>query len=194
GWLMSPQTVGAILVFQQNTYDFSAALLQPPKFDSTASDAAVYGSIGALIGHDVTHFVDVLGAEFEVDGGERHWWAPEDSAGYAAAAAPLVDQVSAYHPFPDIALNGTLSRTENVADLGGLAAAFDAYRGTLGARSVDTAYVRRQDREFFLAFARSWRAKLTDGALRAQAATGDHAPDQYRILMVRNLDAWYDAF
>jgi predicted metalloendopeptidase len=85
------------------------------------------------------------------------------------------------------------SRTENVADLGGLAAAFDAYRATLGARSTDTAYVRQQDREFFLAFARSWRAKLTDGALRTQAA-GDHAPDRYRVLLVRNLDAWYDAF
>ncbi|HWZ29463.1 MAG TPA: M13 family metallopeptidase, partial [Gemmatimonadales bacterium] len=193
-WLISPQTVGAILVFQQNTYDFSAALLQPPKFDSTASEAAAYGAIGAVIGHDVTHFVDVLGAEYETDGRERRWWTAEDSAGFAAAASPLVDQVSGYRPFPDLTLNGTATRTENVADLGGLAAAFDAYRAALGTRSVDTAYVRQQDRQFFLAFARSWRAKLSDGALRAQVTAGDHAPDQYRVAIVRNFDAWYDAF
>jgi predicted metalloendopeptidase len=193
-WLIAPQRVGAILAFQQNAYDFTAALLQTPKYDSTASDAAAYGAIGAIIGHDVTHYVDVLGAEYEVDGRERRWWTPEDSAGFAAAARPLVDQVSAYRPFPDLALNGALTRTENVADLGGLVSAFDAYRATLGDRRTDTAYVRAQDREFFLGFARSWRAKLTDAALRAQVVGGDHAPDQYRVDIVRNLDAWYDAF
>lgn len=193
-WLIAPQRVGAILAFQQNAYDFSAALLQTPKYDSTASDAAAYGAIGAIIGHDVTHYVDVLGAEYEVDGRERRWWTPEDSAGFDAAANPLVAQVSAYRPFPDVALNGALTRTENVADLGGLVAAFDAYRRTLGARIADTGYVRQQDRQFFLGFARSWRAKLTEPALRAQAAGGDHAPDRYRVAIVRNLDAWYDAF
>ena len=194
GWVMTPQTVGGVLIFQQNIYNFTAALLQPPKFDSTASDAALYGSIGAIIGHDVTHFVDVLGAEYEVDGRERRWWTTADSAGFAAAAAPLVDQVAGYRPFPDLGLNGTATRTESVADLGGLAAAFDAYRAALGPRSADTSYVRQEDREFFLAFARSLRAKLSDGALRTQISTGDHAPDQFRVALVRNLDAWYDAF
>ena len=78
-WLISPHTVGAVLVFQQNAYDFSAALLQPPKFDPTASDAASYGAIGAIIGHDVSHFVDVLGAEYDVDGAMRHWWTADDA-------------------------------------------------------------------------------------------------------------------
>ena len=78
-WWIAPQTTAAILVFQQNAYEFSAALLQAPKFDPAASDAATYGAIGAIIGHDVTHFVDVLGAEYDVDGGMHRWWTAEDS-------------------------------------------------------------------------------------------------------------------
>ena len=73
-WWIAPQTVGAVLIFQQNVYDFSAALLQAPKFDPAASDAANYGAIGAIIGHDISHFVDILGAEYDVDGSMRHWW------------------------------------------------------------------------------------------------------------------------
>jgi len=105
-----------------------------------------------------------------------------------------VNQFSGYHPFPDLAINGKLTLSENIADLGGLAAAFDAYRLTLGDRAADKDYVRQQDREFFIGFARSWRSKSTESALRTQAATSDHAPETYRIATVRNLDAWYDAF
>jgi putative endopeptidase len=193
-WWIAPHTVNAVLVFQQNAYDFSAALLQPPKFDPAASDAANYGAIGAIIGHDVAHFVDVLGAEYEVDGRMRHWWASDDMQRFQAAAEPLVNQFSAYRPFPDMAVNGKLALTENVADLGGLAAAFDAYRRTLGKRATDKDYVRQSDREFFIAFAQSWRSKISDAAMRTQAATNDHAPETYRVATVRNFDAWYDAF
>jgi predicted metalloendopeptidase len=192
-WWIAPQTVGAVLVFQQNAYDFSAALLQPPKFDPTASDAAVYGSIGAIIGHDVSHFVDVLGAEYGVDGALRRWWTAEDSSRYQALAEPLVNQFSNYRPFPDAAVDGKLTLRESIADLAGLASAFDAYRKTLGKRATDKSYVRQQDREFFIAFAQAWRTKMSDAAMRAQLST-DHAPDIYRFSTVRNLDAWYDAF
>ena len=192
-WLMSPHTPGAVLVFQQNAYDFAAALLQPPKFDSTASDAASYGAIGAIIGHDVSHFVDVLGAEYDVDGALRHWWTADDASRFKALGEPLARQFSDYRPFPDTAVDGTLTLTENVADLAGLVSAFDAYRATLGARAKDRSYVRRHDREFFIAFAQSWRTRSTDAALRAQLSS-DHAPERYRVATVRNLDAWYDAF
>ena len=192
-WLMPPQTVGALLVFQQNAYTFSAALLQPPKYDSTAADAATYGAIGAIIGHDVSHFVDVLGADYEPDGRMRRWWTADDSAKFEAAAEPLVRQFSDYEALPGVHVNGRLTRTENVADLAGLTAAFEAYRTSLGAKVADREYVRRADREFFIAFAQAFGVKMNEAAMRAQLAT-DHAPEMYRFNTVRNLDAWYEAF
>jgi endothelin-converting enzyme/putative endopeptidase len=193
-WWVSPQMAGAVLVFEQNSYDFAAALLQPPKFDPTASDAATYGAIGAVIGHDISHFVDVLGAEYDTAGRARRWWTHDDSLRFENAAEPLVVQFSSYRPYPDVGVNGKLTRTENVADMAGLAAAFDAYRTTLGAKASDKEYVRRHDREFFIAFAQSWRSIISDGALRTQLANNDHAPERFRVSTVRNFDAWYDAF
>ena len=193
-WWIAPQRVGAILVFQQNAYDFSAALLQAPKFDANASEAAAYGAIGAIIGHDVSHFVDILGAEYDVDGSMHRWWTPDDSVRFDALVQPLVNQFSAYEPFPGVHINGKLTATENIADLAGLSAAFDAYRATLGKHLTDTAYVRRHDREFFIAFAQSWRTRISEPALRTQVASNDHSPENFRISTVRNMDAWYDAF
>lgn len=193
-WTMPPQMSGAILVFQQNAYTMSAALLEPPKYDHASSDAAAYGSVGALIGHDVIHFIDVLGADYDTEHRMRHWWTAEDMQRYQAIAQPLVDQFAAYQPLPGLPVNGKLTLTENIADLGGLAAAFDAYRKTLGSRATDTDYVRAQDREFFLAYAQTQRRKTTEAAIRKQVATDTHAPEDSRAATVRNLDAWYAAF
>jgi putative endopeptidase len=192
-WALTPQTVGAVLIFQQNAYQFSAALLQPPKYDAAASEAAAYGAIGAIIGHDMSHFVDVLGADYEPDGRMRRWWTAEDAAKFESAAEPIVRQFADYQPLPGVHVDGRLTRTENVADLAGLTAAFEAYRKSLGARAGDRDYVRAQDREFFIAFAQAFRSKMNEAAMRAQLAT-DHAPDAYRMDTVRNLDAWYEAF
>ena len=193
-WAIAPHRPGAILLFHQNAYNFAAALLQPPKFDPAASDAANYGAIGAIVGHEVSHFVDTLGADNEADGRMRRWWTPDDMARYQAATEPLVSQFSGYQPFPDLAIDGKLTLTENLAELGGLAAAFAAYRRTLGSKASDKDEVRRQDRQFFIGFARAWRSKSRDDALRAQIATDGHAPERYRVATVRNLDAWYEAF
>lgn len=193
-WWIAPQRVGALLNFQLNAYNFSAALLQPTKFDPAASDAANYGAIGAIIGHDITHFVDLLGADYDVEGALAHWWTADDHVQFLAAAAPLDRQVAAYQPGHGLTIDPGRTRNENVADLGGLVAAFDAYRAGLGARLADTAFVRAQDREFFIAFARSWRGLISDGALAGFLAGDPHAPEAYRIAIVRNLDAWYAAF
>jgi putative endopeptidase len=193
-WWIAPQSVGALLVFQQNTYQFSAGLLQAPKYDPDASDAATYGAIGAIIAHDMSHFVDLLGAEYDSTFAIRHWWTADDLVGFKARAQLLDQQFSGYHPYPDVAVNGTLTEPENVADLAGLDAAFDAYRYSLGPKLSDSAFVRQYDREFFLAFAQSWRTKISEPALRTQLATNDHAPEMFRISTVRNLDAWYAAF
>lgn len=192
-WVWPPQNAGAVLIFQQNAYQFAAALLQPPKYDSSASDAAAYGAIGAIIGHDMSHFVDVLGADYEPDGRMRRWWTADDSAKFDAAAEPLVRQFSEYEPFVGVHVNGRLTRTENVADLAGLTAAFEAHRRSLGAKASDKDFVRHKDREFFIAFAQAFGAKMNEAAMRAQLAT-DHAPEMFRMNTVRNVDAWYDAF
>ncbi|MEA2236832.1 MAG: putative endopeptidase [Thermoanaerobaculia bacterium] len=193
-WAMPPHQVGGILTFQQNSYVISAALLEPPKYDHASSDAAAYGSIGALIGHDVTHYIDTLGADYDTEHRMRHWWSAEDMQHFEALAQPLADQFSAYQPLPGLSINGKLTLRENIADLGGLAAALDAFHKTLGNRLADKNYVRQQDRELFIAYAQTQRRKISESALRKQIATNDHAPEDYRAATVRNLDAWYDAF
>ena len=192
-WVLTPHTAGAVLIFQQNAYEFAAALLQPPKYDAAASDAATYGAIGAIIGHDMSHFIDVLGADYEPDGRMRRWWTADDAAAFDVAAEPIVRQFSEYEALPGLHVDGRLTRTENVADLAGLTAAFEAYRTSLGAHAADRDSVRRGDREFFIAFAQAFGTKMNEAAMRAQVAT-DHAPEMYRMDTVRNLDAWYEAF
>jgi putative endopeptidase len=193
-WAIAAQSPGAVLLFHRNAYNFAAALLQPPKFDPAASDAANYGAIGAIVGHELSHFVDTLGAEYGADGRLRRWWTADDMQSFQAAAEPLAKQFSGYQPFSDLAIDGKLTLTENVADLGGLAAAFDAHRRALGSKANDRDHVRQQDRQFFIGFARAWRSKASEPALRAQIAGDSHAPDRWRIATVRNIDAWYDAF
>lgn len=193
-WGILPQQSGAVLIFHQNAYDFAAALLQPPKYDPTATEAATYGAIGAIIAHDVSHVIDLLGAEYDSTGRMRRWWTAEDQTRFDSMVEPLVVQYSGYRPFPDVALDGRRTRTENLADLTGLTVAFEAHRASLGARAGDREFARQQDREFFIAFAQGWRSRLSDGALRAVAMNNTHAPDRYRVATVRNLDAWYEAF
>jgi predicted metalloendopeptidase len=193
-WYSAPQTVAALLVFQQNSYVMDAALLEPPKYDHASSDAAAYGSVGALIGHDLTHYIDTLGADYDTEHRMRHWWTADDMQHFDALTQPLADQFAAYQPLPGLSINGKLTLRENIADLGGLAAALDAFHKTLGNRVTDTDYVPAQDREFFIAYAQTQRRKISEEALRKQVATNDHAPEDYRADTVRNLDAWYDAF
>jgi putative endopeptidase len=197
-WLLPAHEVGAGLVFTHNAYNFPAALLQPPKFDAAQPadpDAFNFGAIGAIVGHELTHFIDTLGAEYDAQGAKRRWWSAQDLARHEAATAPLVQQFSSYRPYADVALDGKAGLVENLADLMGLAAAFDAYRTTLAnhPRKDDAAFVKQHDRLFFIGFARSWRARHSETSLRQQAAT-DHPPEPYRINTVRNLDAWYAAF
>ena len=193
-WVISPQWPGAVLNFQLNTYTFAAALLQPPKFDAGASEAAGYGATGAIFAHEVIHFVDTLGADYDAEGATHEWWSAEDKARYASATRPLVAQFSAYHPLPGAAVDGQRTLVENAADLGGLAVAFDAYRDAVGRHAADGEALRRMDREFFTAYARAWRGTIRDDALRAMLKGDIHAPERYRVATVRNLDAWYEAF
>jgi putative endopeptidase len=193
-WCMSPQEVNAVNMPMQNALNFPAAKLQPPFFDPAASDAANYGGIGSTIGHEISHSFDDQGSQFDAQGRLHDWWTPDDLAHFKASTAALVAQYSAYRPFPDLAVNGQQTLSENLADLAGLAAAYDGYRATQAGKSESAGATFTGDQLFFIANAQSKRVKTRDASLRQQIITDGHAPGQYRALTVRNLDAWYAAF
>jgi putative endopeptidase len=193
-WSMTPQTINAVNLPLQNALNFPAGILQPPFFDPKAPAAANYGSIGAVIGHEISHTFDNLGSAFDSKGRVRNWWTPEDLAHFETATASLAAQYDTYKPFPDLALNGKQTLGENIADLGGLAASYDAYRFSLAGQPAPVHDGLSGDQQFFLAFAQAWAEKSRDESLRQQVLTDGHSPGQYRALEVRNLDPWYAAF
>ena len=193
-WWMTPQTVNAVNLPLQNALNFPAAILEPPFFDPNADAAANYGSIGAVIGHEISHSFDNTGAEFDADGKLQNWWTPADAAHFKAAGEKLIAQFNAYEALPGLHLNGKQELGENIADLAGLAVAFDAYHKSLGGKPAPVIDGLTGDQRFFLAFAQSWRTKTRDAALRAQVVSDGHAPGQFRVRTVRNIDGWYDAF
>jgi predicted metalloendopeptidase len=193
-WVMNAQVINAVNLPAMNAINFPAAILQPPYFDPKQPLVMDYGAIGATIGHEISHSFDDQGALFDADGRLKNWWKPKDFAHFRAAGARLAAQFDAYQPFPDLHLNGTQTLSENIADVAGLNAAYDAYR--LATKDEASAKVSGFDADqlFFLSFAQSWREKSRDAALRDEIITDEHAPAQYRAYTVRNLDAWYDAF
>jgi len=193
-WWMTPQTVNALNLPLQNALNFPAAILEAPFFDPAADPAANYGSIGAIIGHEISHSFDNLGAEFDALGRLATWWTPEDLAHFQAAGQRLVAQVAAYEPFPGVHVNGQQTLGENIADVAGLSAAFDAWRLSLAGHPAPTLDGLTGEQRFFLAFGQSWRSKVREPALRQQLVTDGHAPGRWRAFTVRNVDAWYDAF
>jgi putative endopeptidase len=188
-WAMAPQMVNAINLPLQNAMNFPAAILQPPFFDPAASDAVNYGAIGSVIGHEISHSFDDQGAQFDAQGRMRDWWTKQDMEHFQAAAAKLVAQFSAYKPFPDLAVNGQLTLSENLADLAGVAASYDAYHAMAGSSAPADA-----DQQFFVGYAHAWQTKLREPTARQRVLTDGHAPAQYRTAIVRNLAPWYKAF
>ena len=193
-WAMEPQTINALNLPLQNALNFPAAILQPPSFDAKAPAAANWGAIGAVIGHEISHTFDSAGAAFDSRGRLRNWWTPEDFAHFEAETGKLAAQYDAYKIFPDLSLNGKQTLAENIADVAGLQAAFDAYRASLGGKPAPEQAGFDGDQQFFIAYAQSWATKLRDAALREEVLTDTHSPGPWRALTVRNLDAWYAAF
>ena len=191
---MTPQTVNAVNLPLQNALNFPAAILQPPFFDPQAPAAANYGAIGSVIGHEISHTFDSEGAAFDSKGAVRNWWTPADLAHFEASTAKLVAQYDAYEPFPDIHVKGKQTLAENIADLAGIAAAYDGYRASLAGKEGPVQEGFSSDQQFFIAFGQNWGSKTREAALRQQVLTDGHAPAQYRADVVRNIDAWYPAF
>jgi len=193
-WWMTPHTVNALNLPLQNALNFPAAILEAPFFDPAADDAANYGSIGAVIGHEIVHSFDNLGAEFDAQGQLHNWWTPADIEHFQAAGKALIAQYNAYEALPGLFLKGEQELGENIADLAGLAVAYDAYRKSQGGKPAPVLEGLSGDQRFFIAYAQSWRDKRREASLRARVATDVHAPAGFRAQTVRNMDAWYAAF
>ncbi|MBV8741583.1 MAG: M13 family metallopeptidase [Sinobacteraceae bacterium] len=193
-WVMTPQTINAVNLPAMNALNFPAGMLQPPYFDPQRPDVMDYGAIGQVIGHEISHSFDDQGAQFDAQGRLRNWWTPADLERFHAASARLVQQYNNYHPFPDLALNGQQTLSENIADVAGLAVAYDAYRLAHGGKEAPAMQGFSGDQQFFLSFAQVWRNKDREAALRDAIITDAHSPPEYRVDTVRNQDAWYRAF
>ncbi len=193
-WSMTPQTNDA---YNGSLRDivFPAGILQPPIFDPNADPAINYGAIGGVIGHELTHGFDDQGRKFDAEGKLHDWWTAEDAKTFEARAAVLGAQYSKFEPLPGAKVNGELTMGENIADLGGLTIALDAYRTSLKGKPAPVIDGLTGEQRVFLGWAQAWRGKLRDDAIRKQVVSDPHSPRQYRVNgVVRNIDSWYNAF
>jgi predicted metalloendopeptidase len=193
-WPIDPQTPGAVIMFSPNAEFFSAAILQPPFFDSQGDSASNYGSAGAGMAHEISHSFDELGNLYDAHGRLSQWWTPEDRARFHAEAAKFVAQLDADCPLADLCVKGNQVLGESVADLAGLLAAHDAYVLSLQGQTDAVLGGLSGEQRFFLAFAQRWRKLQSEAALRAQIATDTHPPGEFRSDSVRNVDAWYSSY
>jgi putative endopeptidase len=185
-WGMTPQTVNAYYDPSTNTINFPAAILQPPFFYANGDDAINYGGIGAVIGHESSHGFDDQGSQFDGDGNNVNWWTPADRQQFDARTAKLVEQFDAYVPLPDHPeshVNGRLTLGENIGDLGGLNAAYDALQTALKrnpreAREKIDGY--SEDQRFFMNWARVWRGEIRERAQLVLLNTDPHSPARFR--------------
>ena len=193
-WSMTPQTVNAVNLPLQNALNFPAAILEPPFFDPKAPAAVNYGAIGTIIGHEISHTFDSEGSAFDSQGRVRNWWTPADFKHFEESTGKLVAQYDSYKPFPDLSINGKQTLAENIADVAGLAAAYDGFKASLNGKAAPEDQGFTGDQQFFIAFGQNWGSKIRPAALRQQILTDSHSPGQYRAATVRNIDAWYPAF
>ena len=194
-WFMTPQTVNAYYNPVFNEVVFPAAILQPPMFDPAADPAVNYGAIGAVIGHEMGHGFDDQGAKSDGHGVLRAWWKDADVAAFTALGDRLAAQYGEFEPLPGIKVNGRLTLGENIGDLGGSSVALEAYHLSLHGKKAPVLAGLTADQRFFLAWAQAWRTLYRDQSLRNQTMSDPHSPAMYRVNgVVRNIDAWYDAF
>jgi putative endopeptidase len=193
-WLMTPQTNDA---YNGSLRDivFPAGILQAPIFDANADPAINYGAVGGVIGHELTHGFDDQGRKIDADGKLRDWWTKDDAAKFEARAKVLGAQYSSFEPLPGLHVNGDLTMGENIADLGGLTLALDAYHASLKNKRMRKLDGLTGDQRVFLGWAQAWRGKVSDDYVKKQVVSDPHSPRQFRVNgPVRNIDAWYAAF
>ena len=194
-WAMGPQTVNAYYNAQWNEIVFPAAILQAPFFDPNADSAVNYGGIGGVIGHEMGHGYDDQGANSDENGVLRSWWKKEDEDRFAVKVKALSAQYSQFEPLPGLKVQGDNTSGENIGDLGGITVARHAYQLSLNGKAAPVLDGFSGDQRVFLGWCQVWRAISRDEALRQQVTSDVHSPAEYRCNgVVRNVDAWYDAF
>lgn len=196
-WFMTPQTINAYYNPGFNEIVFPAAILQFPFFEVARDDAANYGAIGAVIGHEIGHGFDDEGSKYDGDGRLVNWWSAEDRAAFEERTRALVDQYDELSPAqtPDRNVNGALTIGENIGDLGGLGIAWTAYQISLGGAEAPVIDGLTGAQRFFLSWAQAWREKRRDEEMIRMLAIDPHSPSEFRCnQVVRNLDPFHDAF
>jgi len=194
-WGMTAQTVNAYYNASNNEIVFPAAILQPPFFDVNADDAANYGGIGAVIGHEIGHGFDDQGRKSDGSGNLRDWWTADDASSFDSRTTKLGAQYEAINPIDDLHINGKLTMGENIGDLSGLAQAYRAYKISLGGKEAPVIDGLTGDQRFFMGFAQIWRSKSRDESLRNQLLTDPHSPGPYRgFVPLANNDAFLMTF
>ncbi|MGH8249080.1 MAG: M13 family metallopeptidase [Steroidobacteraceae bacterium] len=194
-WFMTPQTVNAYYLPTNNEIVFPAAFLQPPYFNMAADDAANYGAIGSVIGHEISHGFDDRGRQYDGDGNLRDWWTTEDNEKFKQKADGLVKQYSAFTALPGLNVNGELTLGENIGDLSGAAVAYAAYQASLDGAEAPVIDGYSGAQRFFLGYAQAWRTKWREGLMREVVLTDPHSPSEFRANgVVSNMDEFYRAF
>jgi len=194
-WGMTPPTINAYYNPTGNEIVFPAALLAPPFFDPDGDMAINYGAIGGVIGHETTHGFDDSGRHYDGTGRLTDWWTAEDAAKFQAETVKLGKQYGAFEVLPGAKINGDLTMGENIADLGGLLLALDAYHASLHGQPAPIIDGLTGDQRVFLGWAQVWRGKTRDDAMRQQLVSDPHSPERARVdVPMRNIDAFYAAF
>jgi putative endopeptidase len=194
-WGMTPPTVNAYYNPAFNEIVFPAGILQYPFFDEKADDAVNYGGIGAVIGHEMTHGFDDQGRLYNAEGNLSNWWSPEDSANFTMKADKMVDQYNKIVVIDTSHANGALTEGENLADLGGLNIAYEAFKKTKQGKSEVKIDGFTPDQRFFLSWAQVWRANTRPEEMASRLKTDPHSPAELRCdVSPSNMDAWYKAF
>lgn len=195
-WLMVPQDINAYYYPPNNEIVFPAAILQPPYFNYKADMAVNYGGIGAIIGHEISHAFDDSGARFDADGNLKNWWTEEDATKFKARTKALVDEYNSLQALPRVFVNGKFTLGENIGDLGGINAAFQALQIDLaknGNPGLIDGYT--QDERFFLAWAGNWRQKMRNELMKRLIKTDPHSPGEFRAnIPVRHMDEFHNVF
>ena len=194
-WGMNPQTVNAYYEPTTNEICFPAGILQPPFFDMEADEAIIYGAIGVIIGHEMTHGFDDQGRLYDKDGNLHDWWAPEDAAKFKEKADMYADFFDAIEVLPGLHANGRMTLGENLADHGGLQLAWTAYKNATQAQPLPAIDGFTADQRFFLSYASIWAQNITDAAVRYITTSDVHSLGRWRTNgALPHIDAWYDAF